>query len=113
MADQIGREAAPQVVLILRPAIFDRDVAAFDIAAFAQAPPERGDRMRQPSGGTAAEDADDRPCELLGMPCDRPRSRAADERHDLAPIQPMLHASPASLGTMAGYRFRGLEPRAA
>jgi len=35
-ANQIGRQGWKSIVLPLRPAIFDRDVLALDIAAFAQ-----------------------------------------------------------------------------
>ena len=41
-ANQIGRQCRQSVVLILRPAIFDRYVLAFDIAGFSQALAERG-----------------------------------------------------------------------
>jgi hypothetical protein len=44
---------------------------------------------------------------LLRARRERPRRRASNERHDLAPIQPMLHAVPASLGRRAGYRIQG------
>jgi hypothetical protein len=37
-------------------------------------------------------------CRLLSARRERPCDRAAEQRDDLAPIQPMLHAVPASFG---------------
>ena len=45
-ANQIGRQRRQPIILALRPAVFDRDVPALDIAGFAQALAERGQYIR-------------------------------------------------------------------
>jgi hypothetical protein len=92
----------------IRPTILDRDSAAFDPTHLAQAldksrgPGSRGRRRTrtQPDG---------RRLRRLRMRRERPRGRrAAEQRDELAAFQPIeLHADPASLGRIAGYRFRG------
>ena len=51
-ADQIGRQRWQPIVLILRPAVFDRDVLTFDIAGLLQALTECGHtKARAAAGG--------------------------------------------------------------
>src|SRR5262245_42212348 len=45
MADQIGRQCWQSIVLVICPAVFDRDVLALDIASLFQTPTERGQEM--------------------------------------------------------------------
>src|SRR5215470_12626888 len=98
------------------PTSIDPQIAALHPAQFLQLLDERS--ALRPSFRIALRPAHQyadpaHPLRLL-RPCrERPRRRATSERHDLAPIQSMLHAVPASLGTTAGYRFPGLEPRPA
>jgi hypothetical protein len=42
MANEVGRQQRKSVVFVVRPAVFDREVLALDIACLLQAPMERG-----------------------------------------------------------------------
>ena len=85
-ANQIGRQCRQSIVLTLRPAIFDRHVAAFDIAGFAQALAECAPRSGAYSAGRPAiEKPDHRHRRLLRARRQRPRRRAAEPRDELAP----------------------------
>jgi hypothetical protein len=55
-AHQIGRQRRQPIIVTLCPAIFDRHVAAFDEARFAQALAERGDKRCVPARRFAAEE---------------------------------------------------------
>jgi hypothetical protein len=48
-AYQIACEVGQSVVLVLRPAILNRHILAFDVAGFADALPECGHKMRSVS----------------------------------------------------------------
>jgi hypothetical protein len=83
-ADQRGRERLQSVALDLSPAVFERHVAALDIAGFAQALAEC--RPRRPR----AEDPDHRQLRLLRVRREHPdrerrRRRAAEKRGEVAP----------------------------
>ena len=83
-ANEIGCQCWQPVVLIVREAIFDRDVLAFDIASFFQTPMERGKKVRVVIGRPTAEEPDHRHRRLL-RPCrERPRRRAAEQRDERA-----------------------------
>ena len=103
-ADQVGRQRRQPVVLLLRPAIFDRDVAALDIAGFAQALAERVQPARVAAGGGAAQEADHRQRRLRARgqrPGNRRRGRrAAEQRDELAPLHSIT--SSARVSTVAG-----------
>jgi hypothetical protein len=49
-ANQIGRQSRQSIELALGPAIFDRDVAAFDVVGILQTVAECGDEKRHPAG---------------------------------------------------------------
>ena len=55
-ADQIGCQCRQSIIMTLRPAIFDGDVAAFDIAGFAQSLVERVQMARVLTGRFAVEE---------------------------------------------------------
>jgi hypothetical protein len=59
----------------LGPAIVDADVAVLDIADFAQAPPERGNEVRELTGRFHAEKPNHRHRRLLRARCERPSCR--------------------------------------
>jgi len=73
--------------LALRPAVFDPNVAALNIAGFGQALAERVQPARPPVRRYGAEEADYRHCRLLCVRHQRPSSRAADQRDELATVQ--------------------------
>src|SRR5262249_35268694 len=83
---QVGRQLRQPRKLTVRPTVLDRDLAAFDIAAFAQAlaecirePPER-------AGRGAVEKADRGHGGFWGFSGGGPPSRrAAEQRDELAP----------------------------
>ena len=82
-ADQIGRQRRQPIELALGPAIFDRDVAALDVAGFAQALAERGQvRRSRTLSAIAAEKPDHRHRRLLRARRERPRGRRAAEQRD-------------------------------
>jgi hypothetical protein len=83
-ADQISREPRQSIILILRPAIFDRHILVRDVSGFLEAKAEgrQGGRIK----GGAAEEPDHRHRWLL-RPCRKgPRRRAAEKRDELAPF---------------------------
>ena len=93
-ADQVGGERAEPIVLTVRPAVFDSDVFAFDIAGFFQAALE-SDHERNPlGGGRAAEKSDHRRRRLLRARRTRPRRRACESQDELAPPQLERHLYP-------------------
>src|SRR5262249_37858387 len=99
-ADQISRQARQPIVLTLRPAIFDRDVAAFDIAGFGQALVERSQARSIGVGRQAAEIADHRHRSLLRACRERPRRRrTAEQRYELAAVHSNTSSARASNGS--------------
>jgi hypothetical protein len=95
-------ERAAELRVCVAP--LDRNIAAFDIAQVVQSRPERfGKRMRlrQRHEHTDARNFS----ELLRARRERPGSRAADKRDELAPFQVIeLHSVLASQGRIVGYR---------
>src|SRR5215472_11344492 len=87
MTNQFGRECRQLIVSALRPAIFDGQVAAFDIAGFAQPFVERAQTARNNRiGPFGTENPDHRHRALLRPRRARPRcGSGADERDELAP----------------------------
>src|SRR5262249_41562046 len=86
MAYQIGCEVGQSIVLVLRPAILDRHILAFDIAAFADASLECGHKMSSASRRRAAEEPNHRHRWLLRARRERPcRCCATEQRDEIAP----------------------------
>jgi hypothetical protein len=86
--DQVGRQCWQPVVLLLRPTIFDRNVAAFDIAGFGKALAKRAQAASVPVRQCAAEEPDHRHGRLLGARGERPSCccpRAANHFDEIAP----------------------------
>src|SRR5215475_464989 len=87
-AYQVSCEVGQSIILILRPAILDRHILAFDVPAFANALPECGHKTCSVGGRRAAEEPDYRHRRLLRTRRQRPRyCRAAEKRDELAPPQ--------------------------
>jgi len=74
MADQIGRQCWQSIVLVICPAVFNRDVLALDIASLFQTPTERGQEMWVRARHPGVEESDYRHRRLLRA---RPRDRSA------------------------------------
>jgi hypothetical protein len=87
MADQIGRQCWQLIVLVICPAVFDRDVLALDIASLFQTPTERGQEMWVRAGDPGVEESDHRHRRLLRARRERPRRCAAEQRYEFAPFQ--------------------------
>src|SRR5262245_46706042 len=72
--------------MIIRPAIFDRDILALDIAGFIQALTERGREGHIARSCRAVEKPDHRNRRLLPARRERPRrDDATEQRDELAP----------------------------
>src|SRR5262249_17833828 len=85
-SNQIIHQRRYSVDLILGPAVFDRCVAALDVAGFAQALVECAYIALPTVGRFAAEEPDHRDG-LLRTRCERPRGcRAAEKRDELATL---------------------------
>jgi hypothetical protein len=89
-ADQIGRERRQPLVIALRPAVFDRDVAALDEAHPTEALVECGHDEVEVARAQTAEESNHRDGRLLRERRERPKKRrhgrrAADERDELTP----------------------------
>src|SRR5262249_16230324 len=84
--DQIGRQWRQSIVLTVRPPIFDRHVAAFDITGFAQALVERAYTVHPAVRRCAAKKPNHRHSWLLRSRSEWPcGSRAAEKRDEVAP----------------------------
>jgi hypothetical protein len=70
--------------LIFRRAVFDRDVPARNEARFLQALSEGGDEVRGVSERGIPQETNNGQCRLLCTRRDRPRSRATEQRDELA-----------------------------
>src|ERR1700730_11770383 len=85
-AYQIGCEVGQSVGLVLRPAILDRQILAFDITSFFQALAERAQAVWVVKVGRIdAEKPDYRHRWLLRTRRERPCRRDAKQRNELAP----------------------------
>src|SRR5262249_8224830 len=83
-AKELGRQRRQPIALTVRPAIFNRDGAAFGVAHFVQPLPECGRGLRGPLGRGWVEKSDRRGRRLLPARRERPRgSRAAKQRDEL------------------------------
>src|SRR5262249_36296029 len=99
--DQIGCQFRKAIEPAFRPAIFDRDVAALDIARFRQGLAQGGETAaHQIAWRRAAEKSDHRHRRLLRARCERPRRRrAAEQRDEIAPPHSITSsARPSSCG---------------
>src|SRR5262245_48444532 len=85
--DQFGDQRGKALILSLRPAIFDGNVAALLVAERTQPVAEWPDEIRFKLGGRVAQETDpgDFRGRLLRSRRERPRRRAAEQRDELAP----------------------------
>src|SRR5262245_28384646 len=82
--NEVGRLRRQSLVPAFRPAILDRQVLAVYVAGFPQSLAKRGCVESIPLRRCAVEESDCRHCRLLPARSERPRSRAAEQRDELA-----------------------------
>src|SRR5262249_29980951 len=80
------------------PAVLDCHVLTLDVAGLLQALAERGHKRRLSLWRCAVEESDHRHRRLLCACCKRPRSHAAEQRDELAPLH-SITSSAAIRGT--------------
>ena len=86
-ADEIGRQSRQPIWLIVRPAILDGDVLAFDESSVVETLPERIKDVFEPGSRRGPEKSDHRHRRLLRARRERPRRRrTAEQRDELAPF---------------------------
>src|SRR5262249_39791276 len=95
-AHQVFGQRRNSIVTILRPAKFDRHVAAFDVTHFAQASPESWEVIGCVVGSAAIKKSDHRHSRLLCARRERPRGRAAEQRDEFAPFHSITSSASAS-----------------
>src|SRR5262245_66159946 len=81
-ADKIGRQTRQSIIVTFRPAVFDKHIAAFDIARFGQALAEDSRQVRIFPRRRAIEKPNHRHRRLLRARSKRPRGRRAAEKRD-------------------------------
>jgi len=84
-ANQLGRQSGQAIVVILRPAVFDRQVLALDKAEILHALEERGHIGCNRFGRCSADEPDHRDRRLLRLCRERPCRCGADHRNEIAP----------------------------
>ena len=93
-ANKIGRQPRQPVELVLGPAVFDRDVLAFDIPRVLQALAKSAQAIRETFRRYRAEETDHRHRRLLRPRRERPRRhRAAEQRNELPPSHHSITSS--------------------
>src|SRR5262249_25688703 len=85
------------MVLALRPAIFDCDVLALHEAGLFQALAERGYSVRKRARRRCIEEPDHRHRRLLRARRERPRSRAPEQRDELAPVHSITSSARSNI----------------
>jgi hypothetical protein len=94
-ADQIGGKSRQSIMPVFCKTVFDRDVAAIDIAAFAQAAPERRLDVGPVILPLSVQEPDHRRRRLLRARRQRPRYRAAECGQQFPPSDGDIHPSRA------------------
>jgi hypothetical protein len=91
---EIGGERGQAIVLSVSPAIVQGDVSTLEESGIIQALPDHRNERRVDGGRTGAENADHRHRWLLRVRRERPRSRAAEQRDELAAPDAKCHLIP-------------------
>src|SRR5262245_177993 len=84
-AYQIGCEVGQSVVLVMRPAIFNRHVLALDVTGVCKAPPKRGHKVGPLGSGGGVNEPHHR-YRLLRARRERPRRRTAEQGDESAAL---------------------------
>src|SRR5262249_7759391 len=85
LAHQISRQLRQPIIFTLRPAVFNCHVLTFDITSFFQTANETGHERCERTRRCAVEEPGHRHRRLRPR-CKRPRSSAAEKRHELAAL---------------------------
>src|SRR6516164_2380611 len=95
-AYEFCRQCGKAIVVTLRPAVFDRDVLAFDVAGFLQTLAERANEVRIRSGRSAMKITDHWNNRSLRARRERPCGRAAEQRDERAPLHSITSSAATS-----------------
>jgi hypothetical protein len=96
--NQIGRQFRQSVDFIVRPAVFDRHIAALDVPGFTQPFAKCRNQTCARFRKTKVEMSDHWHRPLLRPRCDRPSRRAAESGDEFAPSKAKPHLVPPVLG---------------
>jgi hypothetical protein len=96
VACEISRQGRQAIVVAVRPAVLNRQIAALDKARFAETLVERTQPTGIELGRRTAEEADHRHTCLLSARRERPRGRAAEQRDELAALHSITSSASAS-----------------
>ena len=103
VAKQIGRQSGQPVVLTVRPAVLDRNIPSINKTGLVETLTKRCCDEHLRVSRAAVEKSDNRQVTLLRARRERPRNRrAAQQRHELAPVAvgtPITRAPPAQIRT--------------
>src|SRR5436190_23717396 len=108
--DEIGCEFGQPIVLVLCKAVFERHILAFDKPGFIQALTERSQKLRVIIAAPRGEYPDHRGLRLLRTRRERPGSRTAKDRDELAPLHVLPEENvcamrkPSTLGGVASWK---------
>src|SRR5262249_20275279 len=104
VTNQLVRQRRQTRALLVGPAVFDRPALALAEPRLLQAPPDGPHTLPVAVGRRGMQERDCRRSRLLRARRERPRSRAADERDELAALHPRNHSitSSARASTVAG-----------
>src|SRR5262249_44467249 len=80
---EIGCQTRQTILVVVRPAILDRDVLALDKSGFVQTLPKRVNKMRRTGCRRISEKSDHRHRCLLRARREGPRCRATEKRDEL------------------------------
>jgi hypothetical protein len=104
-AHKVGRQRRQPIKLILRPALFNRNVPSLDMAGFAQAPAERGHHRRVGHRCCAMKGPDHRHRRLLCVRRDRKCRRAAQQCDERTPFHSITSTARSSIEAVNGRRL--------
>ena len=90
---QVGRQFREAIKLTIRPAEFDRNILAVDVASFVERPVERRHHVRIRSERPSTQEPDHRHCRLLGTCGERHRHCTNQRTEKFPPPHVRLPAS--------------------
>ena len=96
LANQIGRKLRQSIELPVSPAKFERNVLAFDVSGLLEALAKSAQILREGYGRCGVQKSDHRHRRLLRARRERPCSRAAEQRDELAPLHSITSSAATS-----------------